>query len=137
RRSPRGWWLWLGFGTIPVIIFALLVSPIAIDPLFNKFTPLKDQQLKERILALAAKADIPSRKVFQVDKSAQTKAYNAYVSGFGASQRIVLWDTTLQGLEQDEILFVMGHEMGHYVLGHVWKGILISSAISLALFFAA
>ena len=133
EKSPRRWWLWLGLVSLPLIAGSALLRPIVFEPIFNKFVPLQDKVLESRILDLAARADIPGRKVFQVDKSAQTKKYNAYVSGFGASQRIVLWDTTLQGLEQDEILYVMGHEMGHYVLGHVWKGILISSAISLAL----
>jgi Zn-dependent protease with chaperone function len=136
-KSPTRWWLWLGLVSLPLIAGTALLRPILFEPIFNDFEPLKDKTLEARILDLAARADIPGRKVFEVDKSAQTKKYNAYVSGFGASQRIVLWDTTLQGLEQDEILFVMGHEMGHYVLGHVWKGILISSAISLGLFFAA
>ena len=135
ERSPRRWWMWLALGSVPLIIFAVLIQPIAIDPLFNKFTPLKDQQLKAEILDLAAKAGIPSRNVYQVDKSAQTKKYNAYVNGFGASQRIVLWDTTLQGMSKDEILFVMGHEMGHYRLGHIWKGIGFFCALSVGLFF--
>jgi Zn-dependent protease with chaperone function len=135
RKSPNRWWLWLGLGTIPVIIIATLIQPLVIDPLTNKFTPLKNQELKGKILALAAKADIPGRNVYQVDKSTQTKKYNAYVNGFGASQRIVLWDTTLQGMTEDEILYVMGHEMGHYKLGHIWKGIAFFSVLSLVLFF--
>ena len=137
RRSPRRWWLWLGLASLPLIAGAALLRPIVFEPIFNKFVPLQDKALETRILDLAARADIPGRKVFQVDKSEQTNKYNAYVSGFGASQRIVLWDTMLKGMKDDEILYVMGHEMGHYVLGHIWKGILISSAISLALFFAA
>jgi len=123
EKSPRRWWMWLALGTLPVLIVSIVIEPVFIDPLYNKFTPLKDQQLKTRILDLAAKAEIPARRVYQVDKSRQTKKYNAYVNGFGASQRIVLWDTTLEGMSQDEILFVMGHEMGHYKLAHVWKGV--------------
>jgi len=123
ERRPRTWWLWLGAASIPVTLCTVLLSPIVFEPAFNKFTPLHDQELKSEILALAAKAGIPARKVFEVDKSAQTVKYNAYVSGFGASQRIVLWDTTLKGMKHDEILFVMGHEMGHYKLHHIWKGI--------------
>jgi len=137
QKSPRRWWLWLGLGTIPVIIIATLIQPLVIDPLTNKFTPLRNQELKQKILALAAKADIPGRNVYEVDKSTQTKTYNAYVNGFGASQRIVLWDTTLKGMTEDEILYVMGHEMGHYKLGHIWKGIAFFSVLSLVLFFLA
>ena len=135
EKSPRWWWLWLSIGTLPVIVLSLLIGPIVIEPLFNKFTPLKNQQLKHEILDLAARADIPSRNVYQVDKSRQTSKFNAYVTGFGASQRIVLWDTTLEGMQDDEILFVMGHEMGHYKLGHDWKGALFASALSLAVFY--
>src|SRR5438552_16510736 len=119
----RRWWLVLAIGSVPVVVIATLIQPVIIDPMFNKFTPLENQELKGRILALAAKAGIPGRNVYQVNKSIQTNKYNAYVNGFGASQRIVLWDTTLKGMKEDEILFVMGHEVGHYRLGHVWQGI--------------
>jgi Zn-dependent protease with chaperone function len=135
EKSPRRWWLWLGLGTVPVIVIFTLIQPLLIDPLTNKFKPLSDQQLKTEILALAAKADIPGRNVFEVDKSTQTKKYNAYVNGFGASQRIVLWDTTLKGMSRDEILYVVGHEMGHYVLGHIWMGIAFFSVLILLLLF--
>ncbi len=133
----RRWWIALAIGSVPVVVIATLIQPIVIDPMFNKFTPLHDQVLKAQILALAAKAGIPSRKVYEVDKSAQTVKYNAYVTGFGASQRIVLWDTTLKGMKTDEILYVMGHEMGHYRLHHIWKGIVYNALLAFALFFGA
>jgi Zn-dependent protease with chaperone function len=135
RRWPRHWWLPVAAGTLPLIVAGTLLQPLVIDPLYNTFTPLRDQHLKARILDLAARAEIPGRNVYQVNKSAQTVKYNAYVSGFGPSQRIVLWDTMLQGMEEDEILFVMGHEMGHYRLGHIWKGIALFSSLSFAFFF--
>jgi len=113
-----------------------LLTPLVFDPAFNKFTPLHDVVLRDRILALAAKAEIPARRVYEVDKSKQTTTYNAYVTGFGASQRIVLWDTTLKGMSEDEILFVMGHEMGHYRLHHIWKGIAVTSVLSFVFFLA-
>ena len=136
-KSPRRWWLWLALGTLPVIVTGVLLEPLVIDPLYNQFVPLQDQQLRTRILALAAEAGIPARHVFQVDKSRQTKKLNAYVSGWGASQRIVLWDTTLQAMKTDEILFVMGHEMGHYRLAHIWKGILFVFALAFGLFYVS
>ena len=120
---PRRWWLWLSLGALPVSTAIVLLQPLVFDPLFNKFTRLHDATLRAQILALAARADIPARDVFEVDMSTKTKKVNAYVSGFGASQRIVLWDTTLQRMRRDEILFVMGHEMGHYVLHHIWQGL--------------
>ena len=135
QKWPRHWWLAIAGGTLPLIVAGTLLQPLVIDPLYNTFTPLRDQHLKERILDLAARAEIPGRNVYEVNKSAQTRKYNAYVSGFGPSQRIVLWDTMLQGMEEDEILFVMGHEMGHYKLGHIWKGIGVFSALSFFFFF--
>ncbi len=135
QRWPRHWWLPVAAGTLPLILAGTLLQPLVIDPLYNTFTPLRDQQLKVRILDLAARAGIPGRNVFEVNKSAQTRKFNAYVSGFGPSQRIVLWDTMLDGMEQDEILFVMGHEMGHYKLGHIWKGIGVFSVLSFLFFF--
>ena len=125
ERSPRRWWLWLAVGTLPVALVGALFEPIVFDPLFNKFTPLHDEVLRGEILTLASRAGIPGRNVYQVDMSKRTNKINAYVNGFGASQRIVLWDTMLQTMNQDEILFVMGHEMGHYALGHVWKFIAV------------
>ena len=125
RRAPARtrWWLWLSLGMLPVVTASVLLQPLVFDPLFNKFTPLHDASLRADILALAARADIPAHEVYEVDMSTKTKKVNAYVSGFGSSQRIVLWDTTLQPMKRDEILFVMGHEMGHYVLHHIWKGL--------------
>ena len=134
-KWPRRWWLPVAACTLPLIVAGTLLQPLVIDPLYNRFTPLGDQQLKARILDLAARAGIPGRNVFEVDKSAQTIKYNAYVSGFGPSQRIVLWDTMLKGMEEDEILFVMGHEMGHYKLGHIWRGIAMISVVSFLFFF--
>ncbi len=134
ESSPRRWWLWLAIGTLPVMLASVVLQPLVFDPLFNKFAPLRDIELRDRILALGARAHVPARNVYEVDMSARTTKVNAYVSGFGASQRIVLWDTTLRGLAHDEILFVMGHEMGHYVLQHVWKGVLLTSAGAFAAF---
>jgi Zn-dependent protease with chaperone function len=132
--SPRRWWLLLASGTLPVLVASVLLQPLVFDPLFNEFTPLHDEQLRTEILALGARADVPARNVYEVDMSNRTKKVNAYVSGFGASQRIVLWDTMLEAMRKDEILFVMGHEMGHYVLMHIWRGVLWSSLAAIGVF---
>jgi len=137
RSSPRRWWLRLALGTVPVMMLFMLLQPLVIEPLFNKFKPLADVELRDRIVALAERAEIPGRKVLEADKSKQTTKYNAYVSGFGASQRIVLWDTTLKGMEQDEILFVMAHEMGHYKLGHIWMMIVFTGVLGLGVLWVA
>lgn len=123
KRSPRRWWLYTGLLAIPFLLLLILIQPIWLDPLFNKFGPMKNQALEARILDLAAQAGIEGGRVYEVEKSADTRTLNAYVTGFGQTKRIVLWDTTIARLSEEELLFVMGHEMGHYVLGHVWKRI--------------
>ena len=126
QKSPRRWALWFWGALIPLIAFGIFVSPLVVDPLFNKFTPMPPGPLKARIEALAAKAGIPNAPVYVVDKSRQTHSTNAYVTGIGSSARIVIWDTTLQRMPQDQILAVVGHEMGHYVLKHLYWGFLMS-----------
>jgi len=101
----------------------VVIVPVLVDPVFNKFVPLQNQVLKQKLLDEAGRAGIEGARVFQVDKSRQTKEMNAYVTGLGPTKRIVLWDTLLQKMDEDEILAVMAHEMGHYVLHHLWKGL--------------
>ena len=136
KRSPRRWWLYTGLLMIPFLVLMILVQPVWIDPLFNKFGPMKNKALEANILALAERAGIEGGRVYEVAKSEDTKVLNAYVTGFGNTKRIVLWDTTIAKLDEQELLFVMGHEMGHYVLGHVWKTILFFAAVIMATLFA-
>ncbi|WP_254054048.1 M48 family metallopeptidase [Singulisphaera sp. GP187] len=134
-RSPRRWWLFTTILTIPFLFGVVLLKPIWVDPLFNDFGPMKDKALEHKILALAERAGINGSRIYEVNKSVDTKAVNAYVTGLLGTKRIVLWDTLLARLENDEVLVVMGHEMGHYVLGHVPRSILLSSLITLASLF--
>ena len=106
------------------MFFSMLVEPIWVAPLFNRFGPMSDKQLETQILALADEAGIEGGRVFEVNKSIDTKAVNAYVTGFWSSKRIVLWDTLLARLNPAEVRVVMAHEMGHYVLNHVALGLL-------------
>jgi STE24 endopeptidase len=129
RRSPRRWWLYAGLATIPIATFVLVISPVWIDPLFNDFGPMKDRALESRILELAERAGIPGSKVYQVNKSVDTRTVNAYVTGFGATKRIVLWDTLLDKLEPDQVAFVAAHEMGHFVLRHVLAVIVVATVL--------
>ena len=134
-RSPKRWWLYMGLASIPIVVLLFLVTPIWIEPLFNKFGPMKDQALEAKILALADRAGIEGSRVFEVEKSEDTKKLNAYVSGFFDTKRIVLSDTLIKAMDEKEVLFVMGHEMAHYVLGHVWSGIVvICTLVFLALY---
>ncbi len=123
RRAPRTWWLWLAGASVPISIFLMLIQPVFVAPLFNKFSPLHDAGLRHDILALAHRQGIRTDEVYQVDASRQSRAVNAYVNGFGPTQRIVLYDTLLDNFTHDEIMFVMAHEIGHYVLGHIVQGI--------------
>ena len=134
-RKIKRWWLALWLGSIPILIFFIVIQPIVLDPIFNKFEPLKDAVLRQQLLDLASKAGIQGSRVYQVDKSRQTKTMNAYVNGIGPTNRIVMWDTLLAKLNHDEVLAVMGHEMGHYVLRHIWKGLAVSLALSFGVFF--
>lgn len=135
KKSPKRWWFYGSLVTIAITFFMAFIQPIWIAPLFNQFGPMKNQQLEEQILGLASRAGIEGARVYEVDMSADTKMVNAYVTGFGKTKRIVLWDTTIQRLTPDEILFVMGHEMGHYVLNHVWWGLLFTSILTFIIFY--
>jgi len=119
----RRWWLAFSLGAIPFLILMIVIVPVWIAPLFNKFEPLKDQQLKAQILTLAEKAGIDGARVFEVNGSKQSTKVNAYVTGLFGSKRIVLYDTLINNFTTAEILFVMGHEMGHYLMHHIWWGL--------------
>ena len=136
KKSPQRWWLYTGLLAIPFIVLTIMLQPVFIDPLFNQFGPMKDKALETKILQLATRAGIEGGRVYEVDKSADTKAIDAYVNGFGSTKRIVLWDTAIAKLNEQELLFVMGHEMGHYVLGHVWKAICFFAVLILATLYA-
>jgi len=137
KKSPKRWWLYTSILAVPFLFFFILISPIWISPLFNKFGPMNDKTLETKILALADKAGIEGSRVYEVNKSVDTKAVNAYVTGFMNTKRIVLWDTIIAKLNERELLFVMGHEMGHYVLGHVIKTILFFSLLILIALYVA
>jgi STE24 endopeptidase len=123
-RSPTHWWLWFSLASLPLSVLLVVVAPVVIDPLFNKYTPLRDTELKARILEMAHEQGIDAQDVFEVDKSKQTRKLNAFVSGLLGTERIVLWDTLLEAMPQREIESVMAHEMGHYVKRHRWWGLL-------------
>lgn len=135
KKSPRRWWLYCSLVSTGIIFILAIIQPIWIDPLFNQFGPMKDKQLEQQILGLASRAGIEHGRVYEVDKSQDTNKLNAYVIGLGHTNRIVLWDTTIKQLTPDEILFVMGHEMGHYVLGHIWWQMIFLTLFSFALFY--
>lgn len=117
RRGGR-WWLKLWLLSIPFILFITVIQPIFIDPLYNRYTRLSDPALETRILTMADEAGVPADRVYEVNMSAKTNAYNAYVTGIGPTLRIVLWDT-LYRLDENEILPIVAHEIGHYAMHHL------------------
>jgi len=128
RSSPKRWWLWTTVALTPVMVVLFILSPIWIAPLFNHFGPMQDKALEMKVLGLAARGGIIDAPVFEVDSSIDSKRLGAYVTGFGPTKRIVIYDTTLRAMTEPEVLFVVGHEMKHYLMGDIWKilGIFLS-----------
>ncbi|MDQ0484608.1 M48 family metallopeptidase [Guptibacillus hwajinpoensis] len=131
KRFKKKWWLAAWGLMIPYLAFMMYIQPVVIDPLYNDFTSLSDKELEEQILDMAETADIPANRVFEVNMSEKTNAMNAYVSGIGSNLRIVLWDTTMNKLDDDEVLFIMAHEMGHYVMNHLYGNLIGALGTSL------
>ena len=125
RKTRDRWWIWAGGISTVFIAFTIFIYPVFIAPLFNEYTELPDGELKTEILSLARANGIPAKHVYQYDESKQTKRISANVSGIGSTIRISLNDNLLSRCKPDEIKAVMTHEMGHYVLNHVQKFILI------------
>lgn len=134
RRSPRRWWLYSWLLALPLIVFLIMIAPIVIDPIFNKFEPLDktNPQLVDAIEHVVQRGGltIPRDRMFLMKASEKVTTLNAYVTGFGPSKRVVVWDTTIEKASTPETLFVFGHEMGHYVLNHVIIG-LCATAVGL------
>ncbi len=124
RKVPKTWWLWGSAVAIGFLIFQIALSPTYLEPLFNKFYPLADSPLKQRILSLARANEIPVDQVYEFDASKQTTKMSAHVSGLAGSAQISLNDNLMNRASPEEVEAVIGHEMGHYVLNHVYKGIL-------------
>jgi len=132
RKSPRRWWFYAWLAALPIMVFVTFVVPVVIDPMFNKFEPL-DQKHPELVDAIERVVQrgglsIPRGRMYEMDASKRFTTLNAYVTGFGASKRVVVWDTTIQKLTTPETLFVFGHEMGHYVLHHILYGMMAGAA---------
>ena len=129
RRLPRTWWIWGAVVTLLFVIFTVLISPVYIQPIFNKVTRLDDPKIVQPILSMARANGIPAKDVYTMDASRQTTRMSANVSGFANTMRITLNDNLLRRGSPEEIQAVMGHEMGHYVLNHIYKDLLFISII--------
>ncbi|HEX8712928.1 MAG TPA: M48 family metallopeptidase [Terracidiphilus sp.] len=131
RRWPRRFWFAAWLISLPLMVIAVFAEPLIIDPLFNKFEPLQKTDpalvLQLEKVVRRTRIDIPPSRMFLMKASAKTNGINAYVTGIGPSKRIVVWDTTADRVPTDQILFIFGHESGHYVLHHIPKGLAISA----------
>ncbi len=135
--SPGWWWLWLWLFLLAFGIFMMYVSPYIIEPLFFKFEPIRAEGLEERIRSLMTQAGLRVSRVFQVDASRRSRHSNAYFTGIGKVKRIVLFDTLIAQMSQEEILSVLAHEVGHWKKRHVLKRIVLSQASAFAGLFVA
>lgn len=132
RRLGASWWAWGAMTSIVLLVIVVLVAPVYIAPLFNTYTKLNDPKIKDPILSLARANGIPATDVYEVDESRQSNRVSANVSGLGKTMRISLNDNLLQRCTPEEIATTMGHEMGHYVLNHIYKSIVFFALIFLA-----
>lgn len=137
-KSPQRWWFWFWIPAMAAAVFGIFISPVFIDPLFNHFEPLQksDAALVDRLEQVVARGGItiPPDRMFLMKASEKVTGLNAYVTGIGASKRVVVWDTSIAKATPDEISFIFGHEMGHYVLNHIYKGLAFASGLLLVLF---
>lgn len=141
RRSPRRWWFYFWLALLPIVVLVIFIEPVWIEPMFNRFEPLSDHHPElvaqiERVVYRAG-MNIPPEHMFEMKASEKRTTLNAYVSGFGATKRVVVWDTTMQQMTTPETLYVFGHEMGHYVLGHIPKEATIDLFLLLLLLYLA
>jgi Zn-dependent protease with chaperone function len=131
-KSPRRWWFYIWLISVPFVIFLIFLAPLIIDPLFNKFEPLDktNPQLVDALERVTKRGglEIPRDRMFLMKASEKVTTLNAYVTGFGPSKRVVVWDTTIKNASTPETMFVFGHEMGHYVLNHIVIGIIATAA---------
>ncbi len=132
QKSPELWWLYVWSFFFVFSIFMMYISPYVIEPLFNKFTPLEGDTLEERIKAMMEKTGIKVSRVFKIDASKRSHHTNAYFTGIGKTKRIVLYDTLLNKMDEDEVLAVLAHEGGHWKKKHVIKMLVVFEALSLA-----
>ena len=139
RRSPRRWWLYIWLVSLPIILALAFLQPLVVDPMFHKFEPLQQKNPAltaelERMVQHAGQ-NIPPERMFWMGAAEKTTELDAYVTGFGASKRIVVWDTTIAKMTTPQIVFVAGHEMGHYVLHHIVKGLCFFAALLFITFY--
>lgn len=137
RRAGKRWWIWSGGLAALAITAVLLVSPILIEPLFNNYKPVPAGPVRDALVVQAKEAGISPDRIYMFDGSRQSNNFTANVSGLGHSARVAISDVALKGASLDEVKAVTGHEIGHYVSGHIWRMIIVFALLAVALFFLA
>ncbi|MGO8997656.1 MAG: M48 family metallopeptidase [Polyangiaceae bacterium] len=139
RRSPKRWWLYGWLAIVPILVFMIFIAPVVVEPMFDTFEPLGKTH-PELVTALGDVAkrgglDVPADRMFLMKASEKVTTANAYVTGIGATKRIVVWDTTTAQMTVPQTQFVFGHELGHYVLGHIPKFLAFATVVLFFVFF--
>jgi STE24 endopeptidase len=137
RRAGRFWWVWSGGLTAVALSVFLLAGPVFIEPLFNDYESVPAGEVRDALVVMAKQAGVPEDRIFVYDGSRQSNNFTANVSGIAGSARIAISDIAFKGASLDEVKAVTGHEIGHYVLGHVWRTVLLLSVLSVLFFFVA
>ena len=137
RRAGRFWWLWSGGLTAVALSFFLLAGPVVIEPLFNDYKPVPAGEVRDALVEMARRTGVPEDRIFVYDGSRQSNNFTANVSGLGGSARVAISDIAFKGASLEEVKAVTGHEMGHYVLRHVWRTVILMSALAVVFFFLA
>ncbi len=137
RKAGKRWWLWSGGLAAFAGAATMILSPVLIEPLFNEYMPLQEGPVKAALVGMAAEAGIPADRIFVYDGSRQSNNFTANVSGLFSSKRIAISDVALKGASLDEVKAVTGHEIGHYVSGHIWRMVGVLVLLAMVLFFLA
>jgi Zn-dependent protease with chaperone function len=137
RRTGRSWWLWSGALVAAVTAILILLSPVLIEPLFNKYEPVPAGKVRDAVVAMAGRAGVPPERVFMFNGSRQSNNFTANAGGIGNTARVAISDVAVKGASLDEVRAVTGHEIGHYVLKHTWWGILFYAVSAVVLFWLA
>jgi len=137
RRAGRLWWIWSGALAAVALTAFLLAAPVVIEPLFNEYKPVPAGDVRDALVDMARKSGVPTERIFVYDGSRQSNNFAAKVYGVGASAGIAISDVAFNGASLDEVRAVTGHEIGHYVLRHPWRKVLVFSLLSVLFFFLA
>ena len=137
RKAGKNWWLWSGILTAAVFSFLILLSPVLVEPLFNKYEPIPPGQVRDAVVSMAGRAGVPPERVFMFNGSRQSNNFTANAGGVGSTARVAISDVAFKNATLDEVRAVTGHEIGHYVLKHTWWGILFYSIAAIILFWIA